>query len=612
MAKAARRGLDMRKKQSPSNRGGTSVGLARARQLVSRQTISPDVVKRMFSFFSRHEVDKSSASWKKGNSKGEQAWLLWGGDAGFSWSRKVVKQMEAADKKANNSLEVNVVKKDGSFWYVYSEEGKKLSKGYLSKKKAEARLKQIEAFKHMKNVRVNILSTVNADSIKIERKGDLAIIKNYRWHIDDVVLNGGLYPKDENEKGYMSMNGRLAPAGHPRSGDKYVAISNLDNEDATKALADHYIGARTLNVRKSGNNYYCDIEVNTKLAKASNDGNMVVNWIDSAEKYLAGNGEKPKNIHTSTGLNTIRVNEEGDSRGKHYTWRATNQQYDHLSILPNEIGAGGDELSLSVNADGEECEVINCQLDEFEGINNTKSSIFNKIIAYMVNGDERSFEKTISLLSTAIREKYSTYENKWAWVVEVYNDYLIFEVSGEYRKIAYKIDLRDNVDLVGDYEVVKREVTYSPVTNQKDTSHMSKFLEALNEAGIDTKDMTDDQVFYAYNAMMDDKSKEKKDDEDKEKKEEGKAMNQQLETLLNEVNSLKSQIAANADEKLKPIREAVKNSMDMSDEEVNALPESALNKLYAKSQPAAGLLPGRMQSNSSESVFNSDYSFGDE
>lgn len=464
----------------------------------------------------------------------------------------------------------------------------------------------------MKNIRVNILSAVNADTIKIERKGDLAIIKNYRWHIDDVVLNGGLYPKDENEKGYMSMNGRLAPAGHPRSGDKYVAISNLDNEDATKALADHYIGARTLNVRKSGNNYYCDIEVNTKLAKASNDGNTVVNWIDSAEKYLAGNGEKPKNIHTSTGLNTIRVNEEGDSRGKHYTWRATNQQYDHLSILPNEIGAGGDELSLSLNADGEECEVINCQLDEFEGINNTKSSIFNKIVAYMVNGGERSFEDTINLLSKAVRDKYAQAEDKYAWVVEVYNDYLIFEVGGEYRKIAYKIDLRDNVDLVGDYEVVKREVTYSPVTNQKDTSHMSKFLEALNEAGIDTKDMTDDQVFDAYNAMMDDKSKDKKDD-----KKDDKAVNADIQAIVEAavnaaVKPLQEQLTANADEKLKPIREAVKNSMDMTDEEVNALPESALNKLYAKSQPAAGLLPGRMQSNSSESVFNSDYSFGDE
>ena len=92
MAAAARRGLKMRESQTPSNRGGTSVGLARARQLVNRTPLSLSTVKRMFSFFSRHEVDKQSKSWKEGNSKGETAWLLWGGNAGYSWSRSIVER----------------------------------------------------------------------------------------------------------------------------------------------------------------------------------------------------------------------------------------------------------------------------------------------------------------------------------------------------------------------------------------------------------------------------------------------------------------------------------------------------------------------------------------
>jgi len=92
MAAAARRGLKMRENQPPSNRGGTAVGLARARQLVNRTPLSLSTVKRMYSFFSRHEVDKQSSSWKEGNSKGEQAWLLWGGNAGYSWSRSIVER----------------------------------------------------------------------------------------------------------------------------------------------------------------------------------------------------------------------------------------------------------------------------------------------------------------------------------------------------------------------------------------------------------------------------------------------------------------------------------------------------------------------------------------
>jgi hypothetical protein len=74
------------------------VGIARARDIAGGKEMSPSTVKRMFSFFSRHEVDKKGEGWGK-DSNGYIAWLLWGGDAGFSWSRKVRNQMIAADKK---------------------------------------------------------------------------------------------------------------------------------------------------------------------------------------------------------------------------------------------------------------------------------------------------------------------------------------------------------------------------------------------------------------------------------------------------------------------------------------------------------------------------------
>lgn len=88
VASAARRGLEMREDQSPSNRGGTEVGIARAKQLANRQPVSEATAARMNSFFARHEVDKQGEGWGSG-SKGEQAWLLWGGDAGRSWAKSI-------------------------------------------------------------------------------------------------------------------------------------------------------------------------------------------------------------------------------------------------------------------------------------------------------------------------------------------------------------------------------------------------------------------------------------------------------------------------------------------------------------------------------------------
>ena len=95
MAEEAQRGLEWRRE---FNRGGTEVGVARARQLVNRDNLSIDTVKRMHSFFSRHEVDKEAEGFRPGEdgypSAGRVAWSLWGGDPGQSWARKKRDQIE--------------------------------------------------------------------------------------------------------------------------------------------------------------------------------------------------------------------------------------------------------------------------------------------------------------------------------------------------------------------------------------------------------------------------------------------------------------------------------------------------------------------------------------
>jgi lambda family phage portal protein len=95
---AAKRALDVRETKPPSQRGMTPVGIARARDLQNGVKLSPDTVRRMLNFLTRHEVDKKGATWDE-QGKGWQAWHGWGGDAGYAWARKVVRQMEARDNK---------------------------------------------------------------------------------------------------------------------------------------------------------------------------------------------------------------------------------------------------------------------------------------------------------------------------------------------------------------------------------------------------------------------------------------------------------------------------------------------------------------------------------
>jgi hypothetical protein len=87
MASNARRGLELRKEYG---RGGTAVGVARARDISNKKSLSDSTVLRMHSFFSRHAGNKKAKGWKAGEegypSNGLIAWLLWGGDSGKSWS----------------------------------------------------------------------------------------------------------------------------------------------------------------------------------------------------------------------------------------------------------------------------------------------------------------------------------------------------------------------------------------------------------------------------------------------------------------------------------------------------------------------------------------------
>ena len=100
MRSEAQKGLDWREE---FGRGGTRVGAVRARQIVANENLSDETIKRMYSFFSRHQVDKQAEGFSAGEegypSNGRIAWALWGGDAGYSWSKKLVEQMKKDDER---------------------------------------------------------------------------------------------------------------------------------------------------------------------------------------------------------------------------------------------------------------------------------------------------------------------------------------------------------------------------------------------------------------------------------------------------------------------------------------------------------------------------------
>jgi hypothetical protein len=107
MATLALRGLKYREE---FGRGGTAVGVARARDIGNMVSLSPDTVGRMNSFFARHRVDLDAVGARSGDegypSAGAIAWMLWGGDpnnpegAGVAWAARKAEEL-AGESKGN-------------------------------------------------------------------------------------------------------------------------------------------------------------------------------------------------------------------------------------------------------------------------------------------------------------------------------------------------------------------------------------------------------------------------------------------------------------------------------------------------------------------------------
>ena len=88
MVSAAKRGLDLREKQTDSNKCCTPTGIARARQLSNKENLTISTIKRIKSFAARHSDGLASA---EEDSKKVQALLMWGVPATASGVEKVIK-----------------------------------------------------------------------------------------------------------------------------------------------------------------------------------------------------------------------------------------------------------------------------------------------------------------------------------------------------------------------------------------------------------------------------------------------------------------------------------------------------------------------------------------
>lgn len=461
-----------------------------------------------------------------------------------------------------------MIVKIGDKWVVKSKDGSHQFGECDTEEAAKKRLAEVEAFKHMNNkLQVNILYTINSASNISEKiiDGDPHyVIKNVVPVVDDIVMNGGLYPGDEIKKSFHGLDGKPAPYDHPKIDGKYVSAN------MTRAANQFSVGAWIENSSHDGSKALVDLYINKVVAERSDKGRELLSRIDG----LKVNSADAEPVQVSTGLLLNREQASGTSKGKKYSWIARNMEWDHLAILPPGIpGAGGPADGVGIfAANGEDIERVVVNLEESAMTDESANKIkwWQRAINRLT-GNQLSFTDITEQLRNIIKAEMPA--DSWPYIVAVYDNYFGVEIDGTIYMQSY-IVREDMVELVGERVKAVYKTELEPVkATQGEISMTNEELQAVLADAL------------------------------KPVQESLTAVNQKLADVEAQNKTLRDQLQANAAQEETAMRAAIMAELKLPESAVNALTGEALRETYALTSKAAPI-SGGFQPNRAEEDFD--------
>jgi hypothetical protein len=444
----------------------------------------------------------------------------------------------------------------------------------------------------MKRNRVNVLTVVNSASnisTEIINGREHIVVRGVTPVVDDIVMNGKLYPAAEIEKGYRTLERNPMPLGHPKVNGKHISARDV------QAVNEYHVGAWLQDVQHVDGKVSADMYVDKRYAEGTEKGPRLLNRLDE----MAEN-KNVEPIHISTGLLYSGIAANGQSKGKKYREIVTNMLFDHTAILLDENGAGTPQegVGIFVNAeDGAELEIEIANLADASDC--TREGLLNKTRFFFTNASNYSFEDIRTAICDTLRAGRS--DDLWLYPEIVWPDTFIYQEGSRFFKQKYIIDDNGKAVFVGEpAEVVRKPTEWDEVTNGETNTMKDKMLAALNGAGVKTEGLNDDQVWEAYNQFMKTESEKPPTIPVVNADAISLAVNEALKPLNEKLTSLEGRLLANSEKEITEKREVVKEAFNMSDEEVADLTGKALDGFYAKCQTTTGLNGAYRHVNNSE------------
>lgn len=343
----------------------------------------------------------------------------------------------------------------------------------------------------------SIRLVTNVKKSQISDDGEFFKIKGIPVTVNNAVMNGLLYPEDENAKGMPSINGRLMTLGHPKN-DNGETVSTSDGE----ALVNHFGGGSVGLPYLTNGVHYVDAKIRKATLKAQPNGEWFYNRLD--QKLPIG---------VSTGLFSDRDMTAGvTTNGKEYFGVARNQRYDHLALLhESEPPAGGKDTFINFNSANQDL-IINVNVDDY--IVHKNDSAVLRAIEYMkglignekIEANESSFNDTDSLIRAKLRAERTTMPDEYLYPSETYPNFFIYEKAGTMLKQAYLLE-EGVITFVGEPKAVVKDVDWkdikSDLNTNEDNAMRTEMLAELKVKGITVNaEITDTELMAKYKESL--------------------------------------------------------------------------------------------------------------
>ncbi|RFT09528.1 hypothetical protein DYB39_14460 [Providencia rettgeri] len=248
-------------------------------------------------------------------------------------------------------------------------------------------------------IQVNVTTKVNSASIRRETYNgrEHIIIPSYTLPAN-VIMNGEFYPEAEIQANYQSMEGTIAPLGHPTVDGHFVSAFSPEG------LNQGFVGAWNRNVSLKGNRVYSEKWVDVEKAMESSGGQRLMAKLTALEK-----GESSDPIWSSVAVFRERTEAPKELQEQGAQWVVKIHTIDHDAILLDEPPAAGPDkgVGLMVNAD---------------------QAVSLKPNSGALIGE--SYREKESRIERAVKDKFVITQDDYAWVADFTDSQLVIVRNG--------------------------------------------------------------------------------------------------------------------------------------------------------------------------------------